>query len=231
MPVKKHKRAKALGSPSRGRAKGEGIAQFSADIRTMRLAGTTLAGIAAWLLATHKLKVSRERVRQVLTRITTPEERAEVEEMNRAPIYCSVCGREGKTTSGLCGAHYDRQKRGADMDAPIKAYSSKPSKCLDCRKRIGPGTGVVRNRQRCPGCYSKWAYYNLPGRREAARVAHYKWLDKRLKSVKFRKRYKQGQSEAGKRYRAKKRAELETLRVVVKKALGNKAALASKRAK
>lgn len=211
MPVKKRKPAKP--SSNRGRGKGTGIAQYGDDIRRLRLEGITLLGIANWLRATHNLAVTRERVRQVLTKLLSADEHRAVLEAAKPATSCSVCGREGRTIKGLCGTHYERAKRGAtddEMAAPIKVSSHKPSKCLGCGRKIGPGTPRPRNRDRCPGCYSNWAYHNLPGRKRAVAEAQKRWI---------RRKYK-----ADSEFRAKLRAYQKAYRLKQREALADKAA-------
>lgn len=87
----------------------------------------------------------------------------------------SLCGRAAKS-GGLCGAHYQRQQRGDDMERPLRHYgvgeSGRPcwasgctrpvlvkvrsgkqfSKCALTKQTKGPATDV---RQKWPAC-EKW---------------------------------------------------------------------------
>lgn len=64
-----------------------------------------------------------------------------VEPSSSRDYICSVdwCQRKG-TSGGFCNAHYLRHKRGADMDAPIRAKKH-DDLCLKCSKPAGKKGG------------------------------------------------------------------------------------------
>jgi len=198
-----------------------GIAQYADTLRAMRLAGTTLQNIADWLLATHKLKVTRERVRQVLARVLTKQDKLKLAELLAPVTTCKLCGKKGPTSLGYCRLHYARFKAGwpADkMALPVDKTRHKSGVCKLCGKPTQPGK---RTRgMHAPTCYTRWRYDNVPGEKQRVRENNERWLAKALKDKGYAKKWKQEQREYQRRYQAlaRKRAKAAKAAEVAKAA-------------
>lgn len=217
---------KPTAANNRGRRQGGGIAVYADDIRRLRLATppATLQQIADWLATTYGGEpVSRERVRQVLVKLTSADERAAVEAAQSAPKTCRICGREGKTTRGLCRAHYSRLQAGTDLNRPIATSSHEDGVCSRCGGVTKPGKRT--NGMHQVPCYLRWRYENVPGEKERVQTNNRRWLAKKLKkSPGYAKKLKRMQKAAQLRYREKKQAERALALKAAKKALADKRA-------
>lgn len=159
--------------------------------------------------------VTRERVRQVLNAhgVDTGPIARTVARLGERKCVVDGCTSTTRVSlckeldAWLCLVHRARHKRGADLNTPIQHRNGEPTPCVVCGNPCASGQ---RGHGMCRRCYGRWAYHNLPGRKEAVKQASTKWRRRKYQEDEvWRKRQREYQSawRKAKRVAAKQSTE------------------------